>query len=40
MNEKVGHFMSKEKRSQISKDIKGAHFKLGFDCKEMFTTID
>ena len=32
-NEKIGHFISKDKREKISKEIKEAHFKLGFDCK-------
>ena len=33
-NQKVGHFITKEKRAKLSKDIKEAHFYLGFDSKQ------
>lgn len=32
-NAKEGEFMPKEKRALISKEIRGAHFTFGFDCK-------
>jgi hypothetical protein len=38
-NEKIGHYISKEKRAKISKDIKVAHFHLGFDSKGQTTNI-
>lgn len=37
-NEKIGHFIPKQKRAEISKDIRDTHFKLGFDCKSKFIT--
>lgn len=30
-NSKVGHFIGKEKREKVSKEIREAHFKLGFN---------
>jgi hypothetical protein len=32
-NEKIGHYISKDKRDKISEEIRGAHFKFGFDSK-------
>lgn len=32
-NEKIGHFIPKSKRAEISKEIRSAHFNFGYDCK-------